>query len=196
MAGSLSGGDSESLPNGFRSPQSCGIKPSECGSLPAKCPRAKKAPPGINRRNKRLLRCFSFPLPGLWCNFEIVPRRSKVLTREQLQSRKEKAVRFLRDVKGEPDRADEVDDESLDSYAERRKIQLSNPTARRGSKMAQKSVEDYRDQVKELKQQIRDLEDQNQALNDKLDSVADALESDAEDDGEDASDDSDDDDRD
>ena len=68
-------------------------------------------------------------------------------------------MRFLRDVKDEPDRADEIDDESLDSYAERRKIRLSNPTARRGSKMAQKSVEDYRDQVKDLKQQIRDLEE-------------------------------------
>ena len=90
-------------------------------------------------------------MPGLWCNFEIVPRRSKGLTREQLQSRKERAVRFLRDLKDEPDRADEVDDESLDSYAERRKIQLSNPTARR-VKMAQKLVEDYRDQVKDLKQ--------------------------------------------
>lgn len=101
-------------------------------------------------------------------------RRPKTLTREQLQSRKDKAVRFTRDVVGEPERAEEIEGESLDDYAERRKIELSNPRWR--LTMAKKSIEDYRDEVKDLKQQIRDLEDDNQALNDKLENVADALE--------------------
>jgi hypothetical protein len=38
----------------------------------------------------------------------------KALTRTQLQSRKEKAVRFTRDVLGDPERADEIADESLE----------------------------------------------------------------------------------
>jgi hypothetical protein len=44
------------------------------------------------------------------------------LTRDQLQARKDKAVRFTRDVLGDPDRAEEIADESLDDYAERRHI--------------------------------------------------------------------------
>jgi hypothetical protein len=55
----------------------------------------------------------------------------KDLTRQQLQSRKEKAVRFTRDVLGDPDRAGEIEDESLEDYAERRKIALSNPGRKR-----------------------------------------------------------------
>ena len=103
-----------------------------------------------------------------------VARRPKTLTREQLQSRKDKAVRFTRDVVGEPERAEEIEGESLDDYAERRKIQFSNPGWR--LTVAKKTLEDYREEVKDLKQQIRDLEDDNQALNDKLENVADALE--------------------
>ena len=49
----------------------------------------------------------------------------KALTRHQLQARKEKAVRFIRDVLDDPDRADEIEDESLEEYAERRKIQIT-----------------------------------------------------------------------
>jgi hypothetical protein len=68
----------------------------------------------------------------------------KSLTRNQLQGRKEKAVRFTRDVLGDPDRADEIEDEGLEDYAERRRIALSNP--RRKRTMAT------------LKQQLDDLE--------------------------------------
>ncbi len=112
-------------------------------------------------------------------------RRSKTLTRQQVQSRKDRAVRFTRDVAGDPERADEIEGESLDDYAERRGIQLMN--AGRSSRMAKKSVEDYRAEVLDLKQQIRDLEDENQTLNDKLDNIAVVLEpeEDAGDDGDD-----------
>ena len=56
-----------------------------------------------------LLSPFSYP--------EDVP---KSLTREQIQSRKDKAVRFTRDVLDDPERAEEIAEESLESYAERR----------------------------------------------------------------------------
>jgi hypothetical protein len=59
----------------------------------------------------------------------------KQLTREQLQARKDQAVRFVRDFLHDPDRADEIEDENLESYAERRKIQLIN-LGRRNKVMA------------------------------------------------------------
>ena len=43
----------------------------------------------------------------------------KTLTRDQLETRKEKAARFVETALGDPSRADEIADESLDSYAER-----------------------------------------------------------------------------
>jgi len=53
--------------------------------------------------------------------------RKKALTRAQVESRKAQAVRFTRAVVGDPGRADEIEDESLESYAERRKLKLENP---------------------------------------------------------------------
>jgi hypothetical protein len=49
------------------------------------------------------------------------------LTREQTQARKDKAVRFVEDVLQDPDRAEEIDDEDLESYASRKHIRLVNP---------------------------------------------------------------------
>ena len=46
----------------------------------------------------------------------------KPLTREQIEARKEKAARFVRDVLDDPERAAEIEDESVDDYAERRKF--------------------------------------------------------------------------
>lgn len=113
---------------------------------------------------------------------EAVARQPKALTREQLQSRKDKAVRFTRDVVGDADRADEIASESLEDYAERRHIQLSNP--RREPTMARKTVADYRAELKELKEQVRDLEDENESLQGQLDQVADIVGGEDEDDDE------------
>jgi hypothetical protein len=55
------------------------------------------------------------------------------LTREQLQGRKDKAVRFTENVLRDPDRAAEIEDESLDVYADRRRIQITNPSERKGN---------------------------------------------------------------
>jgi hypothetical protein len=53
--------------------------------------------------------------------------RTQTLTREQIQGRKDKAVRFVRDVVGDPDRAAEIEAEDVEAYAERRKLRLKNP---------------------------------------------------------------------
>jgi len=93
----------------------------------------------------------------------------KALTREQLQSRKEQAVRFVRDVLGDPERAEEIEEESLEDYAERRKIQLPNPSIRRKAIMATVKTK------AELEAEIADLQEENQALQDQLDAVADIV---------------------
>ena len=93
------------------------------------------------------------------------------LTREQVEARKAKAVRFVRDVLGDPDRAEEIERESLEDYAVRRKFQISNP--RRSFVMARKTIEDYRAEIADLKDQIGELEEENEALQDQLDQIAD-----------------------
>jgi hypothetical protein len=60
----------------------------------------------------------------------------KALTRDQLQSRKEQAVRFTRDVLGDPERADEIAEEGIEDYAQRRKIQIINSSKRKNAIMA------------------------------------------------------------
>jgi hypothetical protein len=87
----------------------------------------------------------------------------KQLTRDQVESRKEKAVRFVRDVVGDPGRADEIEDESLEDYAERRKFQITNPNLKRRTKMPSNS------------RTKADLEDENQELRDQLDAINDIL---------------------
>jgi hypothetical protein len=110
----------------------------------------------------------------------------KSLTREQIQSRKDKGVHFVRDVVEDPDRADEIAEESLEDYAERRKIQIvANP---RGGSMARvrlinpPRVSNSRRKMMqanpqsgraELLARIRELQEENDELQDKLDKVAD-----------------------
>jgi len=77
-----------------------------------------------------------FHLAGFLCPREI--KCVKQLTREQVEARKEKAVRFVRDVLDDPDRAHEIEDEDVEDYAERRKFQIINPT-RRTEYMAKRS---------------------------------------------------------
>jgi hypothetical protein len=105
----------------------------------------------------------------------------KALTRSQLQSRKEKAVRFARDVLDDPDRAEEIADESLDDYADRRKIQITNPTIRRIAIMPRGKTK------AELEAEIADLQEENQELQDQLDAVADIVSPDDGDEEEDES---------
>ena len=90
----------------------------------------------------------------------------KTLTRRQLESRKAKAVRFTRDVLSDDDRADEIEDESLDEYAERRHIKLTNPKGAR--KMPIKTR-------RELLDRIAELQDENEELREKVDSIAEII---------------------
>jgi hypothetical protein len=95
----------------------------------------------------------------------------KTLTADQLQARKDKAVRFLRDVLDDPERADEVEDEDLEDYAERRKIAIvnlgkSNGMANGGNGGNGRTKQDLLNEIDELQQENQDLQDQLDAIGD------------------------------
>jgi ABC-type glutathione transport system ATPase component len=100
-----------------------------------------------------------------------VARRHKSLTRAQLEARKAQAARFTRDVVGDPDRASEIEAESLEDYAARRHIVIQNPR----SAMPRKTIEDYRTELKEAKEHVRDLEQENESLQEQLDQISDIV---------------------
>jgi hypothetical protein len=90
------------------------------------------------------------------------------LTRAQLERRKTQAVRFTRDVLGDPERADEIEAQSLEDYAERRKVKLLNSFRRNGTMARGRTKAD-------LEVQIADRQDGNQDLQDQLDTIADIV---------------------
>jgi hypothetical protein len=68
------------------------------------------------------------------------PRKKKTLTRDQVEARQDKAVRFLRDVAEDPDLADEIEDLSVGEYAERKGFELiNNPTKHRKDRPMKKA---------------------------------------------------------
>ena len=90
----------------------------------------------------------------------------KTLTRKEVESRKAKAARFTRDVLGDDDRASEIEDESLESYAERRHYQIQNP---RGVKHMAIPTR------RELVERIKELEEENEDMQERLDGIADLV---------------------
>ena len=95
---------------------------------------------------------------------------AKQLTRAEVQSRKDAAVRFLEDVKDDPDRASEVEDESLEDYAARRHFDIIDNPRKRSLEMANANMS-----KDELLDYIDELESENSDLQDVLDSIADIV---------------------
>ena len=90
----------------------------------------------------------------------------KTLTRKQLEARKAQAVRFVRDVLGDDDKADDIEDESLEDYAEHRHIKLANPKG--ATHMAAPTRQELLDRIDEL-------ETENEGLQSRLDEIADII---------------------
>ena len=85
----------------------------------------------------------------------------------------EKAVRFLRDVIGDPDRAEEFEAMSPEEYAEHKRIEIWNPARTRSTQRRMQMAR--RPTYAELQDRVTELEEENQALNDKLDSISDIV---------------------
>jgi hypothetical protein len=90
----------------------------------------------------------------------------KTLTRKQLEARKGRAVRFTRDVLDDSDRADEIENQSIEDYAARRHIQIHNP---KGAKPVAVPTR------KEMYDRIKELENENEDLQSQLDEIADIV---------------------
>jgi cell shape-determining protein MreC len=80
----------------------------------------------------------------------------------------DKAVRFLRDVIGDPDRADEFEAMSPEEYAEHKRVAIENPSQRTKRRLLMR-----RPTYDDLKDRVAELEEENQALSEKLDSISD-----------------------
>ena len=73
-------------------------------------------------------------------------------------------------------RADEIERESLEDYAARRKIQMSNPERKFIMARPRKTIEEYKAEVDDLKDQVSELEEENEALAGQLDEIQEILE--------------------
>jgi hypothetical protein len=115
---------------------------------------------------------------------------SRILTRDQAESRKAAAVRFSENVLDDPDRAADIEAEDLDDWIERKKITLiENPQKRSNRKMANGNGGTEQD----LLDRIDALEQENSDLQDQIDAVADIINGDDGDDDDNGGDDDDDD---
>jgi hypothetical protein len=93
----------------------------------------------------------------------------------------DKAVRFLRDVVGDPGKAEEFDALSPEEYAEHKRITIKNPFSV-GSLHHRRRMPMARQSYSELKDRVAELEEENQELTDKLDSILDIVSEEDEDD--------------
>jgi hypothetical protein len=102
----------------------------------------------------------------------------KTLTREQLEKRKERAVCFARDVREDDELADEIENETLEEYAEHRHIRLVNPSRRTPQKspdfLPERRIKAMPVPTRrELQERIEELEEENEDLQGRLDEIAD-----------------------
>jgi uncharacterized protein YabE (DUF348 family) len=119
----------------------------------------------------------------------------KILTREQAQTSKDRAARFVLNVLQDQDGAQAIEDESLDDWAERKKITLRNPRPipRRNCPLIhegkEKNMATKKPTMAELLEENEQLKEENDDLNDQLDQVADIIAGDDDDDQDDGDDD-------
>lgn len=90
----------------------------------------------------------------------------KTLARKQLEAREAQTVRIARNVLGDDDKGDDIEDEPLEAYAEHGHIRISNPKG--VSHMAAPTRQQLLDRVAEL-------ETENEDLQSRLDEIADII---------------------
>jgi hypothetical protein len=94
------------------------------------------------------------------------------MTRDEVERMQAKAVRFLRDVADDPDKADEFEDMSTDEYAEHKAVNIveGNPA------LVTLQLGRRPDVTKqEMEDRITELEEENEDLQSRLDSIVDIV---------------------
>lgn len=102
----------------------------------------------------------------------------KLKTLDQVESMKAKAVRFVRDVLGDEDRAEEIEDESPEDYAERKRIEIVEPNPLRKRFICMPTGPTKAD----LESRIEELEAENEDLQERLNSINEIVNGDEEED--------------
>jgi predicted RNase H-like nuclease (RuvC/YqgF family) len=99
-------------------------------------------------------------------------RVAKSKSLDEIERMRAKAIRFVADVLGDEDRAAEIEAESPEDYAARKKISIINP--KRGYSMA-RTIQSYKDEIEGLKDEISELEDTNEELETQLDEISEII---------------------
>jgi hypothetical protein len=95
-----------------------------------------------------------------------VARKTKTL--DQVERMQAKAIRFLRDVVGDPDKADEIEDLSPEEYAERKGAEIVEENPRHSYGLGRRREVMTKSQLEE---RIAELEEENEDLQSRLDSI-------------------------
>jgi len=119
------------------------------------------------------------------------------VTYDQVAKRQQKAVQFLRDVVGDDDRADEVENESVEDYADRKGLVIANAAERtqrretmaNGNGMTKDQLQDAIDDAVNILSAAYTVEATRSDLAGAIADALDALAGDGEDDDDDTDDD-------
>jgi Ran GTPase-activating protein (RanGAP) involved in mRNA processing and transport len=108
------------------------------------------------------------------------------MTYDQLLTRQQRAINFVRNVLQDEEHAFALEDETPEQYAARKRLVITNPhPTRKENTMTQATKAQLQDRIDEL-------ESSNQELQDKLDAIADVVRDEDDSSADDGSDDSDD----
>ena len=97
----------------------------------------------------------------------------KVMTPQQAETSKGRAERFVRTVLGDDEHADSIAEETLDEWAERKKVRIAGNPRRASLDIIEKGTN--MPTKEKLLERIKELEDANDELNDQLDQISDIV---------------------
>jgi hypothetical protein len=92
-------------------------------------------------------------------------------TYEQLQTKKDQAVRFVRNILNNEDKASFIESESVEEYAERKKIRIKNP----GGKINMKKLKDLQESVIEAVAELDQADGSRTAMTEAIDNAREIL---------------------
>jgi hypothetical protein len=92
-------------------------------------------------------------------------------TYEQLQTKKDQAVRFVRNILGNEEKADFINSESVEEFAERKKIRIKNP----GGKINMAKLENLKEAVIEAVAELDQADGSRTSMTAAIDSARSTL---------------------
>ena len=109
----------------------------------------------------------------------------KSRTRQQVATAKDRAVRFIENVLQDPERADDVANESVEDYAERKRIQILDNPGRGFSTMKKDELQTLVDDIQDCLEDVYTPEASREELAEAVGKVLDMIDGGDEDEDED-----------